>query len=284
VSGTGVAGEKKEEGGDITMEKIRVAVAGPRGRMGSEAVKMISKDEMLQFVCGIDPKYNGEDVGAFLGLGNLSAPFVSDIRQALETYRPDVLVDFTTPHVVKQNMQIAIEEGVRPVVGTTGFTPEDIEELDALCREQGIGGIIAPNFAIGAVLMMKFAQEAAKYMPHVEIIEQHHDQKLDAPSGTAVKTAEMIQAARSEMKQGHPEEKETIEGARGGYYGGFRIHSVRLPGLVAHQEVIFGAVGQTLTIRHDSINRESFMPGVNLAIKKVMEHKGLIYGLENIMV
>lgn len=266
------------------MEKIRVAVAGPRGRMGSEAVKMISKDEMLQFVCGIDPKYNGEDVGEFLGLGNLSAPFVSDIRQALETYRPDVLVDFTTPHVVKQNMQIAIEEGVRPVVGTTGFTPEDIEELDALCREQGIGGIIAPNFAIGAVLMMKFAQEAAKYMPHVEIIEQHHDQKLDAPSGTAVKTAEMIQAARSEMKQGHPEEKETIEGARGGYYGGFRIHSVRLPGLVAHQEVIFGAVGQTLTIRHDSINRESFMPGVNLAIKKVMEHKGLIYGLENIMV
>jgi 4-hydroxy-tetrahydrodipicolinate reductase len=275
---------KKNKEGDRVMEQIRVAVAGPRGRMGSEAVKMIIKDEALQFVCGIDPKYNGEDVGELLGLGNLSAPFVPDTRQALELFRPDVLVDFTTPHVVKQNMQIAIEAGVRPVVGTTGFTPEDIEELDTMCREQEIGGIIAPNFAIGAVLMMKFAQEAAKYMPHVEIIEQHHDQKLDAPSGTAVKTAEMIQAVRTELKQGHPEEKETIEGSRGGYYSGFRIHSVRLPGLVAHQEVIFGAVGQTLTIRHDSINRESFMPGVNLAIKKVMEHTGLIYGLENIMI
>ncbi|QYY43882.1 4-hydroxy-tetrahydrodipicolinate reductase [Aneurinibacillus thermoaerophilus] len=266
------------------MKQIRIAVAGPRGRMGQESVKMIIKDETLRFVCGIDPKYNGEDVGEVLGLGSLQAPFVSDIRRALEVYRPDVLVDFTTPHVVKQNMIAAIEAGVRPVVGTTGFTPEDIEELDKLCREHQIGGIIAPNFAIGAVLMMKFAQEAAKYMPHVEIIELHHDKKLDAPSGTAVKTAEMIQAARDEIKQGHPEEKETLEGARGGYYGGFRIHSVRLPGLVAHQEVIFGAVGQTLTIRHDSINRESFMPGVNLAIKKVMEHTGLIYGLENIMV
>ncbi|MBN6188631.1 4-hydroxy-tetrahydrodipicolinate reductase [Aneurinibacillus sp. BA2021] len=266
------------------MKQIRVAVAGPRGRMGSEAVKMISQDDTLQLVCGIDPKYNGEDVGEVIGIGSLSAPFVPDLRQALETYRPDVLVDFTTPHVVKQNMLTAIECGVRPVVGTTGFTPQDIEELDQLCQQQGICGIIAPNFAIGAVLMMKFAQEAAKYMPHVEIIEQHHDRKLDAPSGTAVKTAEMIQAARREIKQGHPEEKETIEGARGGYYNGFRIHSVRLPGLVAHQEVIFGAVGQTLTIRHDSINRESFMPGVNLAIKKSMEHTGLIYGLENIMV
>jgi 4-hydroxy-tetrahydrodipicolinate reductase len=282
LSRKGNTREKGKEG--VNMKNIRVAVAGPRGRMGSEAVKMITKDESLTFVCGIDPKYNGEDVGEFLGLGKLEAPFVPDIRQALETYRPDVLVDLTTPHVVKQNMRTAIELGVRPVVGTTGFTPEDIEELDKMCHEQQIGGIIAPNFAIGAVLMMKFAQEAAKYMPHVEIIELHHDQKLDAPSGTAVKTAEMIQAARSEMKQGHPEEKETLEGARGGYYDGFRIHSVRLPGLVAHQEVIFGAVGQTLTIRHDSINRESFMPGINLAIKKVMEHTGLIYGLENIMV
>ncbi|WP_027417517.1 4-hydroxy-tetrahydrodipicolinate reductase [Aneurinibacillus terranovensis] len=265
------------------MNVIRVAVAGPRGRMGSEAVKMILRDETLQLVCGIDPKYNGEDVGTVLGIGPADAVLVPDIRQALDHYKPDVLVDFTTPLVVKQNMIAAIKKEVRPVVGTTGLSPEDIAELEHLCQTNRVGAIIAPNFAIGAVLMMKFAQEAAKYMPHVEIIEQHHDQKLDAPSGTAIKTAELIQTARMEMRQGHPEEKEVIEGARGGYYNGFRIHSVRLPGLVAHQEVIFGAVGQTLTIRHDSINRESFMPGVNLAIKKVMNHTGLIYGLENIM-
>lgn len=266
------------------MAKIKVAVAGPRGRMGAEAVKMIIKDsEHLEFVCGIDPKYNGGDVGVTIGIGEIGAPFVADLREALAVHKPDVLVDLTTPHVVKQNMRIAIEMGVRPVVGTTGFTPEDIEELDKLCHANNVGAIIAPNFAIGAVLMMRFAEEAAKYMPHVEIIEQHHDQKLDAPSGTAVKTAEMIQAVREELRQGHPDEKETIDGARGGYYGGFRIHSVRLPGLVAHQEVIFGAVGQTLTIRHDSINRESFMPGINLSVKKVMEYTGLVYGLENIM-
>ncbi|WP_047152601.1 4-hydroxy-tetrahydrodipicolinate reductase [Aneurinibacillus tyrosinisolvens] len=266
------------------MNNIRVAVAGPRGRMGSEAVKMIMGDETMQLVCGIDPKYDGENIGEVLGLPGLSVPFVPDVRQALDTHMPDVLVDFTTPQVVKENMVAAIERGVRPVVGTTGFTPSDIEELDKLCHLHNVGAIIAPNFAIGAVLMMKFAREAAKYMPDVEIIEQHHDRKLDAPSGTAVKTAEMIQEARNERRQGHPEEEETIEGARGAYYNGFRIHSVRLPGLVAHQEVIFGAVGQTLTIRHDSINRESFMPGVNLAIKKVMDYKGLLYGLENVMV
>jgi 4-hydroxy-tetrahydrodipicolinate reductase len=266
------------------MGKIRVAVAGPRGRMGSEAVKMILQDDELQLVCGIDYKHEGEDIGDVLGLKQADAPIEISIGHALDVHKPDVLVDFTTPDVVKENMITAIQRGVSPVVGTTGLTPAEIKELDELCREHNTGAIIAPNFAIGAVLMMKFAQEAAKYMPHVEIIEQHHDRKLDAPSGTAVKTAQMIREARQELKQGHPDEKEVLDGARGAYYGGFRIHSVRLPGLVAHQEVIFGAVGQTLTIRHDSINRESFMPGVNLAVKEVMKRTALIYGLEKIMV
>ncbi|HBI03299.1 MAG TPA: 4-hydroxy-tetrahydrodipicolinate reductase [Paenibacillaceae bacterium] len=256
--------------------KIRVAVAGARGRMGSEVVKMVLADDTLQLVCGIDPRVAGED-------NDSPFPYVADVETAIREYKPEVLVDFTIPAVVKQNMITAINAGVRPVVGTTGLSAEEVQNLRDLCNEHQVGAIIAPNFAIGAILMMKFAQEAAKYMPHVEIMELHHDQKLDAPSGTAIKTAELIQQTRNEMKQGHPEEKEIIEGARGGYYDGFRIHSIRLPGLVAHQECLFGALGQTLSIRHDSINRESFMPGVNLAVKKVVGINELVYGLEHVM-
>lgn len=255
---------------------IQVAVIGSRGRMGQEVVKMVLSDSDLKLVAEIDRP--GREYPA-----NEGTPFFSSLTEALEKAKPDVLIDFTTPQSVKENMEVALAYGVRPVVGTTGFTPEDIARLDKLCQEKQLGAIIAPNFAIGAILMMKFAREAAKYMPHVEIIELHHDQKLDAPSGTAIKTAELIQESRPELKQGHPGEEEVIDGARGGYYNGFRIHSVRLPGLVAHQEVLFGHTGQTLSIRHDSINRESFMPGVNLAVKKVMHLDRLIYGLEHIM-
>ncbi|HJV46390.1 MAG TPA: 4-hydroxy-tetrahydrodipicolinate reductase [Bacillota bacterium] len=257
------------------IEQIRVAIAGSKGRMGQEAVKMVLGDPNLKLVV---------EIGRTPGQGTATdVPYLTSIEQALNEYQPHVLVDLTTPHVVKENMQIAIAQGVRPVVGTTGFTPEEIAKLDHDCRQKGLGAIIAPNFAIGALLMMKFAKEAAKYMPHVEIIELHHDKKLDAPSGTAIKTAELIAEVREEFRQGHPEEKEVIEGARGGYYNGFRIHSVRLPGMVAHQEVLFSHTGQTLSIRHDSLNRESFMPGINLAIKKVMELDYLVYGLENLL-
>jgi 4-hydroxy-tetrahydrodipicolinate reductase len=180
-------------------------------------------------------------------------------------------------------MELALARGIRPVVGTTGLSPEQLKELANRFQEAQLGAIIAPNFAIGAILCMKFAAMAAKYMPHVEIIELHHDRKLDAPSGTALKTAELIAQARHSFKQGHPEEEELIPGARGAEYHGFRIHSVRLPGLIAHQEVLFGATGQTLSIRHDSISRESFMPGVNLAIKAVMNLDHLVYGLEHLL-
>ncbi len=251
-------------------------VAGANGRMGKEVIKMVKRDNDLLFVGGIDP-LGGLQQGADETI------IYQRLDEALIAEKPDVIVDFTNPNVVKENVTTAIEMGVSPVVGTTGLTLEDIRLLDKLAKEHGVGGVIAPNFAIGAVLMMKFSQTAAKYMAHVEIIEFHHDQKLDAPSGTALKTAELIQQVRNQIKQGHSDEKETLIGARGGEFSGFRVHSVRLPGLVAHQEVIFGDLGQTLTIRHDSIDRESFMPGVNLAIKSVKDLQGIVYGLENLL-
>ncbi|SFJ59100.1 4-hydroxy-tetrahydrodipicolinate reductase [Thermoflavimicrobium dichotomicum] len=262
---------------------IRVIVAGANGKMGQEVVKMLHQAENLSLVCGVSRSQAGKDVGEVAGIGTLGTPFVGSVEEALKQFPADVLVDFTTPHTVKRHMELAIQAGVRPVVGTTGLSEQEMKELDQQCREKGIGAIVAPNFAIGAVLMMVFAAQAAKYLPHVEIIELHHDQKLDAPSGTSIKTAELIAENRKEMKQGHPDEKEIIAGARGANYHGFRVHSVRLPGLVAHQEVMFGGSGQLLTIRHDSLNRESFMPGVKLAIEKVMELDRLVYGLENIL-
>ena len=255
------------------MDKIKVLVSGANGKMGKEVVEMILRDQELEYVGGVDYSY---DV-------NPDLKHYSDLKEAIIAVKPDVIVDFTNPKSVKENVEIALKLGVRPVVGTTGLSKEDIYLLDKLAVEHEIGGLIAPNFATGAVLMMRFSQMASKYMPNVEIIEMHHDQKLDAPSGTAIKTAELISKERVELYQGNKEEVETIAGSRGGNYSGFRIHSVRLPGLVAHQEVIFGDQGQTLTIRHDSINRESFMPGVNLAIKRVQSFTGIIYGLEHLL-
>lgn len=246
--------------------RIRVAVAGAKGRMGQEVVKMLGEDDRLIYAGNLDSRGDEKSIGL-----------------QMEEMKPDVLVDFTTPDSVYRHMEICLNYGVRPVVGTTGLRPEQLQEMTERYQEAGLGAIIAPNFAIGAILCMKFSAMAAKYMPHVEIIELHHDRKLDAPSGTALKTAEMIAAARADFKQGHPEEKELLPGARGAEYEGFRIHSVRLPGLVAHQEVLFGAVGQTLSIRHDSINRESFMPGVNMAVKAVVNLNHLVYGLEHLI-
>ncbi|MFD0619285.1 4-hydroxy-tetrahydrodipicolinate reductase [Paenibacillus sp. GCM10027629] len=262
-------------------QTISVAVVGAGGRMGREVVKMVLEDEKLQLVAAISPSKVGQDAGTMVGMPACGVEVTGDLELALVESKPDVMVDFTTPHTVLANTRLAIQHKVRPIIGTTGFTPEQIAELDEHCKQQGIGGLIAPNFSIGAILMMKFAAQAAKYFPHLEIIEYHGDQKLDAPSGTAVKTAELIAEVREELRQGNPNEHETIEGARGGYYNGFRIHSVRLPGVFAQQEVIFGGFGQTLKIRHDSYERAGYMPGVNLAVHKVMEYTGLIYGFEH---
>ena len=193
------------------------------------------------------------------------------------------MVDFTRPDVVFGNVMTALAHKTSPVVGTTGLSDEQKAEIAKAAEENDTPAFIAPNFAIGAVLLMVMSRQAAKYMPDVEIIELHHDKKLDAPSGTAIQTAAMIAEVRKAHKQGNPDEFEKLEGARGADYEGMHIHSVRLPGYVAHQEVIFGGLGQTLTIRHDSMNRESFMPGVVLAAKKVRSLKGLTVGLDKLL-
>ncbi|MDO7905040.1 4-hydroxy-tetrahydrodipicolinate reductase [Paenibacillus sp. JX-17] len=262
-------------------DRIRVAVVGAGGRMGKEVVKLVLQDEELELAAAVNTSSVGTDAGTLVGLQPCGIEVKEDLELALVEGKPDVMVDFTAPHFAYEHTALAISHGVRPVIGTTGFKPGQIEELDKLCKQKEIGGLIAPNFSIGVILMMKFAAQAAKYFPHVEIIETHGDQKLDAPSGTAVKTAEMIAENREEFRQGNPKEEELIEGSRGGYYQGFRIHSVRLPGVFAQQEVIFGAYGQSLKLRHDSYERAGYMPGVKLGIQKVMEYSGLIYGFDH---
>ncbi|CQR46676.1 4-hydroxy-tetrahydrodipicolinate reductase [Paraliobacillus sp. PM-2] len=265
------------------MKDIKVIVAGPRGRMGSEALRMIEKHDDLTLVACLDMENDGLKVNQIAGLPNFDATIYTDIDTCFQAVQADVLIDLTTPEVGFNHTKTAIEYGIRPVVGTTGFTKEQLNELTDLADEKKVGAVIAPNFAIGAVLMMEFSKWAAKYFPDVEIIEKHHDQKLDAPSGTAVKTAELIQQERTSKVQGHPDEKETIKGARGADVDGMHIHSLRLPGLVAHQEVIFGGPGENLTIKHDSFHRQSFMSGIKFSIDHVMKLDLLVYGLENLL-
>lgn len=262
---------------------IRVIIAGPRGRMGREAVKMISNINNMQLVACIDRENDGQNIKDILNLPKVDAPIFTDAEEALNQTTADILLDLTIPEIGYKHTKLALQHKVRPVVGTTGFTKEQIDELSTLAQHQNTGAIIAPNFAIGAILMMKFSQIAAKFFQDVEIIEKHHDQKIDAPSGTAIKTAEMIDENRQRKQQGHPEEYETIDRARGATFNGIPIHSVRLPGLVAHQSVTFGSEGQTLTIKHDSFNRSSFMTGVKFAIEQALKLENLVYGLENLI-
>ncbi|GGJ85500.1 4-hydroxy-tetrahydrodipicolinate reductase [Lentibacillus kapialis] len=263
--------------------QIKIIIAGPRGKMGSEAVRMVNNEDTFDLVACIDRKNGGKALKDIESLPALDIPIYEDPEQCFQETDADVFIDLTTPDVGFEHTKLSLLYDIRPVVGTSGFTQEQIEALADLSTTHGTGCLIAPNFAIGAVLMMQFAKTAAKYLPDVEIIEKHHDQKLDAPSGTAVKTANMIQETRQSKQQGHPDEKETLNGARGAETDGIHIHSLRLPGLIAHQEVLFGGPGQTLTVKHDSYNRASFMEGVKLSVNKVMESDKLIYGLENIL-
>ncbi|MFA6170249.1 MAG: 4-hydroxy-tetrahydrodipicolinate reductase [Candidatus Margulisiibacteriota bacterium] len=220
------------------MEKIKVIVNGAKGKMGQETVKAVQNEADFDLVAQTD-------VG-------------DDLAKVIKQSGAEVVVDFTHPAAVMENIRQILKSGAHAVIGTTGLTDENQKEVKGLCDVHKVNCLIAPNFAIGAVLMMMFAKEAIKYMPKAEIIEFHHEQKVDKPSGTAIKT-------------GHIMGKDVP------------IHSVRLPGLVAHQEVIFGGLGQTLTIRHDSISRDSFMPGVVMAVRKIKGLKGLVYGLENLL-
>ncbi|AQP54716.1 4-hydroxy-tetrahydrodipicolinate reductase [Vagococcus penaei] len=262
---------------------IQVIVAGFRGKMGQACTQMILDHPDFQLVGVMDPKVDVKELADVSGYQacQMTVPvFNSQIQAFASVPHADIWIDFTVPEVAYQHVETALRNGVRPVVGTTGFSDEEITNLIELSQIQKVGGIIAPNFAIGAILMMEFAQKAAQYFPDVEIIELHHDNKIDAPSGTALKTAEMISDVRGINIQGHPHEVELIPGARGADYQGLKIHSVRLPGLIAHQQVQFGGKGEGLLIRHDSYNRESFMTGVALACMKVMGTDELVYGLE----
>ena len=259
-----------------------VIVNGACGRMGQAVLKAVQEADGLELVGAVDIK-GGADTGSLVGLPANGILVETDLEALLARKKPEVMVDFTRPDVVFGNVMTALAHKTSPVVGTTGLSDEQKAEIAKAAEANDTPAFIAPNFAIGAVLLMVMSRQAAKYMPDVEIIELHHDKKLDAPSGTAIQTAAMIAEVRKAHKQGNPDEFEKLEGARGADYEGMHIHSVRLPGYVAHQEVIFGGLGQTLTIRHDSMNRESFMPGVVLAAKKVRILKGLTVGLDKLL-
>jgi 4-hydroxy-tetrahydrodipicolinate reductase len=264
---------------------IEVLVTGAYGRMGRESAKAVWNAEDMVLTGAVDRQGVGSDIGQIIECGRTGIIIEDSLEEYLKRKRPDVAVDYTGPQAVYQNTLKYLEHGVRPIIGATGLDARQINDIIELSEKKGIGGLIAPNFAIGAILMMRFAAEAVRFLPDVEIIEMHHDQKIDAPSGTAIKTAELIYEQRADgYRQGLPAELETLPGARGAKYnGGIRIHSVRLPGLVAHQEVILGGLGQTLTIRHDTINRESFMPGMLIAIRRAIDMKTVVYGLEKLL-
>jgi 4-hydroxy-tetrahydrodipicolinate reductase len=244
---------------------IKVGVLGAKGRMGSETVKAINAADDLQLVAQLD---------------------LGDSLDALVKNGVEVIVDFTHPDSVMKNLEFAINNGINVVVGTTGFDDAKLQKIkNWLDSNPKVGAVIAPNFGLGAVLMMQFAAKAARYFESVEIVELHHPEKADAPSGTAARTAELISEQRKAAKRpAMPDKTSTsLPGARGARVGDVPIHSVRLRGLVAHQEVLLGDQGETLSIRHDSIDRSGFMPGVILAVREVGKRPGLTFGLEHLM-
>jgi 4-hydroxy-tetrahydrodipicolinate reductase len=268
------------------MPAINILVCGAAGKMGQEVVRVISKETDLRLVAAVDATHVGEDIGTVTGLSACGVALTDNLAEAIHAARPQVMVDFTIPASVLANIRVALENKIACVVGTTGLAQDNFDEIKQLCEKHATPCFIAPNFAISAVLMMEFAAQAARYFPRAEIIELHHDKKLDAPSGTALLTAKkMLESEGCALQaESAAKETETSSSPRGQLFGEkVRLHSIRLPGFVAHQEVIFGGLGQTLTIRHDSLNRESFMPGVVLAIRKVQSLKGLTVGLEKIM-
>ena len=248
---------------------IKIAVCGALGKMGQEVVQAVSDCTETELVAKID----------------IASPeMYHSIEAAHRVEEIDVLIDFTQPKSIYENAKYCLNNGIKIVIGTTGLTDEQIAELKKLSEEKNTGCLIAPNFSTGAVLMMMFAKQAAKYFDNAEIIELHHNQKKDAPSGTAIKTAAMMAEVKEDFAKNNCPETETIEGARGGNsYSNIHIHSVRMPGYIASQEVIFGSSGQIMTIRHDSMDRKCYMQGVLLAVKHVAEKNDFVYGLDNIM-
>ena len=248
---------------------IKVAVCGALGKMGREVVNAVEAAEDMELVAKID-----------IAADNM----YRTIEEAARVEDIDVLIDFTQPKSIYANALYCLNNGIKIVIGTTGLTDEQIENLRQLSVEKDTGCFIAPNFSTGAVLMMMFAHQAAKYFDNAEIIEFHHNQKKDAPSGTSIKTAQMMAEVKPDFALNNSDEVETVEGARGGNaYSNIHIHSVRMPGYTASQEVILGSSGQVLTIRHDSMDRKCYMPGILLAVRHTAHANNFIYGLDNIM-
>lgn len=256
----------------------KVLVAGFTGAMGQKAVNLVNSLDNFELVAGMLPTATNDPQKYNLPAGAKIYQSLAEIPDLAA----DIWIDFTTPKAVYDNVKFALEHHISPVVGTTGMSDEQEAELIKISQKEKVGGLIAPNFGMSAVLLMKFAKEAAKYFPDAEIIEMHHADKKDAPSGTALATAKMIAENRPEHETA-PDEVETLENVRGGDYQGIKIHSVRLPGYIAHEQVLFGGPGEALTIRQDSFDRESFMGGVKVALEKVDQLDELVVGLENIL-
>lgn len=264
------------------LSDIPVVIAGANGRMGRQTVQAVLQQVDLKLVGAVgNARGIGQDVGVLSGGEPCGVLLDDDVEATIAKAEGGVLVDFSLGHSTRKHVLAALRHNVACVVGTTAIPAADEQEIAQAAGSRGV--LIASNFALGAVLMMKFAREAARYFKWAEIIEYHHERKLDAPSGTARRTADMMRKVRDDGFRTPVDSEESVKGARGGSLGGLRIHSVRLPGKLAHQEVILAAPGETLTIRHDATDRESYMPGVLMAIRKVQELTGLVVGLENIL-
>lgn len=262
------------------MAAIKVVVHGAAGKMGQTVIDAVCRENDLKLVGAVDIHAPAESL--LLADRVTRIPFSPNLDDILTQTRPDVLVDFSTAKAVLPMVRVAAPKKVHIVSGTTGISSDDINEIGRLANENNIGAVLASNFAIGAVVMMHLAEQAARYFDYAEIIEEHHDQKLDAPSGTALMTAKMMMDSRGSAFI-EPAQKELTQESRGKKVGGISIHSVRLPGIVARQEVILGAAGQTLSIKHDAISRECYMPGVVMAIRKVSQYHGLVLGLDKLL-
>jgi 4-hydroxy-tetrahydrodipicolinate reductase len=263
------------------MKPITVVVHGAMGKMGKTVISAICQEPETRLVGAVDIKVTGDRLQLPDGSGDV--PLSTDLDSILVSQRPDVLVDFSVVKAAMPAIRLAAKRKVNIVSGTTGFSAADVEEIKKLVETDGIGAVMASNFALGAVVMIHLSRIAAKYFDNAEIIEFHHDMKMDAPSGTALSTAKSMAQAKGKPFSRPPGEKAEALKSRGEQTEGISIHSVRLPGLLAHQEVILGAAGQTLTIRHDTIDRDCFMPGVILAIKAVVKRPGLTVGLAPIL-
>lgn len=251
--------------------------------MGREAVRAVSAAEDMELVLCADPFYAGQSVAVLCGAGPAGLEIAVSLEESLKPGQADVLVDLSVAASAVPNSAHAMACGAAPVIGTTGISAEGLQELRQTSARTGVPAMVIPNFSIGAVLMMKFAEEAARWLPDAEIIELHHNKKADAPSGTAMLTADRIAAARKAAPSADPTKTEKVAGARGGKHHDIAMHSVRLPGLLAHQMVLFGGQGEVLTIKHDSMDRSSFMPGVLLAVRGVRDLSGLTVGLDKLL-